>query len=216
VIVERRPYGLPTIVYVVALAAVVVLCAVTLVILADVISAQRGDMAVIDAAGRQLMLSQRIALFAEQINFNQNESARGHILGEAAAMLRTEAALTSGNGDLGITHGLSAQAHALYFAAPGQLDAHTRDFAAAAQKLALSHDPVEEQVAYHLIMDDSAQSILPLLNQALRLFSEEADARIDALRHAQAMVLILMLLAIVSCAIPAFRPLRHGTGPVQR
>ncbi|WP_040849987.1 type IV pili methyl-accepting chemotaxis transducer N-terminal domain-containing protein, partial [Nitrospirillum viridazoti] len=96
-----------TVAYVAALSLVALLSGSVHLLLDHVIAQQRDSGTIINVAGRQRMLSQRIGLLARDFYEGHDEAARVPLLQAAATMERAHRALLGGTGDMGITHSLS-------------------------------------------------------------------------------------------------------------
>ncbi|MDG3443026.1 GGDEF domain-containing protein [Nitrospirillum amazonense] len=204
-----------TVAYVAALSLIALLSGSVHLLLDHVISQQRDSGTIINVAGRQRMLSQRIGLLARDFYEGHDEAARVPLLQAAATMERAHRALLGGTGDMGITHGLSDAARALYFSPPTDLDRRTRDLVLAARILAGSEGPQPLDAgtadirarAFGEIRDQTRDIIMPMLDQAVRQFETEATERIEGLRRAQQGVLAILLTTLLAEAVFIFRPL---------
>ncbi|MEA1653172.1 diguanylate cyclase [Nitrospirillum sp. BR 11164] len=201
-----------TVAYVAALSLIALLSASVHLLLDHVISQQRDSGTIINVAGRQRMLSQRIGLLARDFYEGHDEAARVPLLQAAATMERAHRALLGGTGDMGITHGLSDAARALYFSLPTDLDQRTRDLVLAARILAGAEGPDAGTAdirarAFADIRVQTRDILMPMLDQAVRQFETEATERIEGLRRAQQGVLAILLTTLLAEAVFIFRPL---------
>lgn len=215
-----------TVAYVAALSLIALLSGSVHLLLDHVIAQQRDSGTIINVAGRQRMLSQRIGLLARDFYEGHDEAARVPLLQAAATMERAHRALLGGTGDMGITHSLSDAARTLYFSPPADLDRRTRDLVLAARILAGAEGPRAEGPrteapgtegpggtadlrarAFADIRDQTRDVIMPMLDQAVRQFETEATERIEGLRRAQQGVLAILLTTLLAEAVFIFRPL---------
>jgi two-component system cell cycle response regulator len=112
--------------YIAGLALIAILSGAVHVLLNNVIVAQGDSATVINVAGRQRMLSQRIGLLAMDLRAG-DASARQPLLDAVTLMERSEKALTQG-GDLRIRQTLSPAAHQFYLEGASPLDPAVRQF----------------------------------------------------------------------------------------
>ncbi|WP_199902571.1 type IV pili methyl-accepting chemotaxis transducer N-terminal domain-containing protein, partial [Azospirillum sp. B4] len=85
---DRLPTRRLTVAYVAALSLIALLSGAVHLLLDHVIAQQRDSGTIINVAGRQRMLSQRIGLLARDFYEGHDEAARGPLLQAAAAMER--------------------------------------------------------------------------------------------------------------------------------
>lgn len=187
--------------YAIALTLIALLSGGVHLLLDNVIAAQRDAATIVNIAGRQRMLSQRIALLGTDLN-RGDESARQPLRDAIALMRRSQDALVRGN-DLGISNPLSADANAHYFSGPAPLDAAVRAFLADAERFADGRD----QEAYDRFHGAARDTLLPALDHAVTIFETEANGRTRWLREAQQVVLAILLTTLLAEAIFIFRPM---------
>lgn len=195
-----------TMAYVCGLLLIGFLTAGVHILLDHVIMEQRDSATIINVAGRQRMLSQRIALLSSAIRAG-DASAREPLLQAIALMERSQDALVHG-GDLGIVHQLSPTLHAHYFAGPDPLDPAVRAYLAAARK----HAETGEATAFAAVQNAARAPLLQALDQAVQMFETEANGHIDSLRLVQKSLLVILLIALVLEATFIFRPLVKKVG----
>lgn len=187
--------------YVIALTLIALLSGGVHLLLDNVITEQRDAATIINIAGRQRMLSQRIALLGTDLR-QGDESARQPLLDAIALMRRSQDALVKGN-DLGISNPLSAEARAHYFDGPAPLDIAVRTFLGEAERFAINR----EELAYQRFHDAARTMLLPSLDHAVSIFEAEANGRTRWLRQAQQVVLAILLTTLLAEAVFIFRPL---------
>jgi diguanylate cyclase (GGDEF)-like protein len=203
--VERAIARRLTYAYIAGLALIAILSGAVHVLLNNVIVAQGDSATVINVAGRQRMLSQRIGLLAMDLHAG-DASARQPLLDAVTLMERSEKALTQG-GDLRIRQTLSPTAHRFYLEGATPLDSAVRQFVADARQFVQPPPGADGEAAYRRLQTAARTTLLPDLNQAVSIFEEEANQRIAWLRTAQKVVLITLLLTLSLEAIFIFRPL---------
>jgi len=174
--------------------------------------ARQGEVAsIINVAGKQRMLSQRIAMLsqrvaqADDIDALQGDRALLHAaIGDMAAAHQS---LMAGNAERNLPGIRSEAEHAYYAGGPHDVDARVRAFLADGRAL-LAGDGARQQTAIATRMADAARSDLPGALDAVVGFHEDR-VRTDAGR-AEAMHLGLLLVTIAILFIEArfvFAPL---------
>lgn len=194
-----------TLAYVAGLTLIALLSGAVHLLLNNVIVAQGDSATVINVAGRQRMLSQRIGLLAMQMHAG-DATARQPLLDAVDLMERSEKALTDG-GDLGISHTLSPAARQLYLEGATPLDPAVRQFIGDARQFAEPSTAGGAEAAYRNLQIAARSTVLPTLNEAVSIFESEANRRIQWLRTAQKVVLITLLITLSLEAFFIFRPL---------
>ncbi len=203
--VERAIARRLTYAYIAGLALIAMLSGAVHVLLNNVIVAQGDSATVINVAGRQRMLSQRIGLLATYLH-GGDASARQPLLDAVTLMERSEKALTQG-GDLGIRQTLSPSAHRFYQEGAAPLDSAVRQFVLDARQFADPSPGGNVEAAYKRLLAAARTTLLPNLNQAVSIFESESNRRIEWLRSAQKVVLITLLITLSLEALFIFRPL---------
>lgn len=194
-----------TIAYIAALAVVALLSGATHLLLNQVIMQQRDSGTLVNVAGRQRMLSQRIALLASDLRADDAEALPP--LREAIRqMARAHMALVERD-DLGLSTPLSATARARYFDGDNPLDARVRAFLDAARMVAEAPRAADSAAALILVRRAAQTDLLPDLEGMVQLYEAESRQRIDRLQTAQQVVLIIILGTLALEAVLIFRPL---------
>lgn len=198
---DRNVVGRLTAAYVIALTLIAILSGGVHLLLDNVISEQRDAATIINVAGRQRMLSQRISLLGNDL-YQGDETARQPLRDAIALMRRSQDALVHGD-DLGISNPLSPTASAHYFTGPSPLDARVRAFLDDANRFAETGDETSFR-QFHLAARDT---LLPALDRAVTIFENEANGRTHWLRQAQKVVLAILLTTLLAEAVFIFRPM---------
>lgn len=200
-IADRHGVSRLTASYVIALTLIALLSGGVHLLLEKLIAEQRDAATIINIAGRQTMLSQRIALLGADLR--QGDMAAGAPLSDAIALMRrSQNALVRGN-DLGISSPLSADARDHYLTGAAPLDAAVRSFLSDAEQFASTRD----EAAYERFHAAARTGLLPALDRAVAIFEEEAEVRTRWLLKAQQVVLAILLTTLMAEAFFIFRPL---------
>ena len=194
-----------TIAYVAGLTLIGVLACTIHILLDSVIVQQRDAGTIINVAGRQRMLSQRIALLATDLDAG-DASAREKLLDAADQMERSQNALTRA-GDLNISRPASADISEYYFEGEGALDPKVRTFIAAARRFGEAPEAADAGEALAIVRRGAHESLLPALEIAVSLFEERSIRRIDQLRMIQKIVLGVLITTLILEGLLIFRPL---------
>ena len=201
---DRRVVQRLTVAYISALAVIAILSCATHLILDHVITRQNDSAALINIAGRQRMLSQRIALLATDLQSEPGVAAELARLSDL--MERSNRAICQGD-DLGIHNKLSPEAHALYFDGPDAIDPQVKRYIGAARAALAASEPTQRSAAVKRLHDEARDGLLFALDHAVALFENEADARVHWLKQAQKFVLASLLTTLAAEALLIFRPM---------
>ncbi len=144
--------------YLAGLALIARLSGAVHLLLNNVIVAQGDSATVINVAGRQRMLSQRIGLLAMDLHAG-DATARQPLLDAVTLMERSEKALTQG-GDMGISHELSPIAHRFYREGSQPLDQSVSQFVLDARQFAQPSNGEHAEAAYQRLQA-AARTTLP-------------------------------------------------------
>lgn len=117
-----------TIAYVTALILIAGLVIGSTTMLAIATSEQIGDAAILNISGKQRMLSQRIAQFAQRRIHGQTTELSENLIRLAREMITGHDALIKGDEDLGIMSPAPPSAQVLYFQEPHNLDSRVRAY----------------------------------------------------------------------------------------
>jgi len=193
-----------TIAYVLALLLIALLSASMHYLLSYGLSQQEDAATVVNVAGRQRMLSQRIALLAQDVD-SGTDAARIPLAEAAALMGRSQDALVHHN-DLGISSSLSEAASSFYLAGAAPLDVSVRKFITDARRF-LDAAPGAERHKIAVSLHQAAlYDLLPSLDRAVSIFESEANERVASILLMQKLIFTALLLTLVAEAVFIFRP----------
>ncbi len=201
-----------TIGYLVALGLTAILAISSYVLVDSMIRGEKETAKIINIAGRQRMLSQRIAEFAVELSVSGNQ-AQYQFLGQqmtvaADLMEASQRALSQGSAAWGIPPNKSPAIVAIHQADPYRLDARVSTYVGLARSyLALAP---EQRAASPMLNDLLAlahQPLLESLDAAVKQYEAESEAAISRMRLILAGVIGIILLALVAEAKFIFRPM---------
>jgi PAS domain S-box-containing protein len=200
--------------YVLALVLLTTRATIALFSVDRVISAQEGTAALINASGRQRMLSQRVVLFASRLTLegaSEREEARRELAYAIESLARTHAALSSGRGgDLGLPAEMSPGLHRIYFGGADAVDSLMSSFVPAARALA------DKAAAGPVAADDPDLALLNTLGPTLLLraldaavahYEADGEAAIRDLRILEIVIWLAGLLVLLASALLIFAPM---------
>ena len=200
--------------YVTALCLVALLSASAYLLLSRVIGAQAGSAAVINVSGRQRMLSQRTALFAQQLVLARDAATRARVRADLRAavdlMERSHSGLLYGDDALHLPGRPSGAVAALYHG-PLALDAQVRQHVARVRRLLAAPGSALTLANPDLqsILRDAPTRLLRSLNTAVSRYELEANIQIARLQRLEAGVLLVTLLTLLLEGFLIFRPMER-------
>ncbi|CAK0772697.1 hypothetical protein CCP2SC5_590013 [Azospirillaceae bacterium] len=169
---------------------------------------------VVNIAGRQRMLSQRIAGTSVLLSRTTDPAERlrlGERLNASLQMMEeSHTALVHGSKALGISDDMSSAVSAIYYDAPLYLDKQVTHYLATVRAF-LAQLPVDqaEGEALRDILKAADTSILHALDVAVRQYQSDSEDSIRRLRWLLLGILALMLTTLAAEAIFIFHPLFH-------
>ncbi len=199
--------------YVIALSLVAALSSLAYVSLQSVIASQEDDAPVINVSGRQRMLSQRTALFAQRYatatNAAERERSRAKLSEAAELMRRSHRGLIDGDSQLNLPGIESEDIRKMYFAPPLEVDRQVREYLERVDRL-LAAPPARLGAANpDLIFIQSAapEGLLDALDALVNRYERESRDRVQNLEYMETGVLLLTLLILLLEALLIFRPM---------
>jgi diguanylate cyclase (GGDEF)-like protein len=197
-----------TIGYLLALSIIAGLSIVVHVLLESIVADQSSSATIVNVSGRQRMLSQRIAMLANEYALEETSSVREALVEAVELMERSHVALAYGDAGMGLPGALSPRARAILWSDPHFLDERVRAYTSDARSLA-SLEPREARhsAALQAIRAVSHRQLLDSLDAAVRQFELESIERVERLRFGQKAVLAVLVLTLLCEALLIFRPL---------
>jgi len=202
-----------TLTYILALCLIALLSISAFTIQYSIIKTQENSASIINISGRQRMLSQRAALLASDLVYNQipaeHELIKSKLLAVLQELEQAHLLLTQGKMDTQEPHNLSEILQNIYFADPYQLDKQLTTFINEARALAdLPLTELNPHNAYYLNLKKSAyEQLINTLNIAVQEYQLENEVQISRLQRVEQSVLALTLLILLGEALFIFRPL---------
>ena len=198
--------------YLLALGLIASLSLGTHFLVDTIVQQQEATAKVVNVAGRQRMLSQRIAGTSLELSRAGDAAERTRLGERMEAAIRlmesSHAALVHGSETMGIPGGMSAAVTAIYRDAPLRLDEQvTRYLATARAFLALAPERQAGSDALREILKAADAPILHALDGAVRQYQGDSEDSIRGLRRVLLGVLALMLATLTAEALFIFRPL---------
>ncbi len=202
--------------YLTALALVGLLSLGAYISLSSVIQTQANYGAIINVSGRQRMLSQRTALYAQRLVYAQNPGERDAIAQtlarDIALMERSHLGLIRGDEALALPGDPSPDLAALYFDAPVHLDEQVTAHIERVRSLLETpeSDLTPDNPDLQAILATAPDTLLPALNEAVTRYEEESNAQVARLKWIELGVLCATLLTLVLEALFIFHPMERA------
>ena len=190
-----------------------------------IVAAQEHNANVVNIAGRQRMLSQRSALFAQLLigaTAAQWSKRQLELKTALDLMERSHQALSQGDAAMKLPAPASVELRAMYFSEPLGIDRQVREFIVhgravlAVERSAFTTDNADLQA----MLSASSQPLLMALDAVTRRYAAENQTQMKTLQLVETAVVGLLLLALILEALLIFRPMelevgRHSTELVQ-
>ena len=197
--------------YIVALSLVASLSTAAWLGLHMVISAQKSTAAVVNISGRQRMLSQRTALFANLLISApkaERPFLRSKLKDAIQLMERSHYGLTHGDIKLGLPEAMSADVHAMYFDGQNALDKQVKKYIQTVNELLLLDDSLlisaSPQLQY--ITTNAPATLVAALDKMVKQYQLEGEASVGSLQKAETIFWLVTLLLLFLEALLIFKP----------
>ena len=184
--------------YILALFLVASLVTTTVFVMRGLFNEQRADAGIINIAGQQRMLSQRIALLVEKIHSCQDTTGKSQMALDAALSRFSE-----NHGTLTSLPTLPDSVAHIYFG-EAQLDKRVRKYIEQSTPVITQQCPSERRINI-----EEASLILIQLNDVVDAFELAARARVDRVANIELYLWIATLLLLVIEAIVIFYPMER-------
>lgn len=194
--------------YSIALGVVLLLIIGSHFIHLSVISESAKDARIVNVAGQQRMLSQRIALKSEHLFFSRT----------ASELLKTKTLLESAIDQFELNHNwlltnaiISDAANLMYFSDDNaNIDYLTKQYIAQSRKALSIQDKEELSGAIERLSDLESAALLKKLDNAVTLFTSESELKIERLEFFQLISLLVAVMTILAEALLIFLPAQRG------
>lgn len=194
--------------YITALLLVAIIVSASAISMRYVFKAQENDAIIINVAGQQRMLSQRIALFVQRVSVCDSSTAEYttrlfEIVNKFEANHLYLTALPS----------LPVKLTSMYFG-PENVDKETKDYIKSAR--AYAGDP-QCKIIPDTFKTKQTESLLSLLNKVVQQFENDAKSRVTYVEELETGLWILTLLILLLEAFLIFRPMeKQITSNIER
>ena len=181
--------------------------------LQQVIGAQKNDSKVINVAGRQRMLSQRLAWQATLLYQHKLGIDRAKIRSSMADALRlmrhSHQALVYGDDLLGLPGIETDRQRSLYFQPPYELDSAVQQYLLYAEAIvqADSNGEAPATAAIEYLLEKGYDELLTGLDTAVKLYEDESRAKVLRLANFETIFLIITLSLLAIEVVLIFRPM---------
>ncbi len=197
--------------YAIALVLVAMLSSAAWLSLHMVIAEQKSTAAVVNVSGRQRMLSQRTAFFANMLihaDTAARPALRAKLMEATDLMARSHNGLTHGDADMGLPGSMSDAVRRLYFEGEQPLDAQVQAYLNALRRLLASADAELTPANVHLteVTRTAPGTLVRSLDEMVQLYQREGEASVASLQRAETLFWLLTLLLLLLEAALIFRP----------
>ncbi|MFC1685116.1 diguanylate cyclase domain-containing protein [Pseudomonadota bacterium] len=202
-----------TIRYVIALSIIAILSFAAYFSLNAVIQSEEKNAAILNASGRQRMLSQRLTYFSELLVGTEDrvkrEEVRRKLIDAVKLMESSHKALIHGNAEMGLPGDPSQKVYDMYFSPPMELDTQVNTFLSEVRALMKSPDAELSPDNPHLrfIQNVASARLLDSLDQVVSQYQRESETDIARLQTLETIVLLTTLLTLLMEALFIFRPM---------
>lgn len=201
--------------YSLALALIGSLSTAAWVSLRLVISEQESTAAIVNVSGRQRMLSQRTALFAELLvdrPASEREDIRKNLSQAIELLARSHQGLIQGDSAMGLPAMHSAKVHAMYFEGQNPLNSEVTNYVQSVRQwLAVENDALRpDHPLLRNITSTASTSLVAGLDAMVRQYQREGEEAVKTLEKTETALWLITLCLLVLEARLIFHPfVRH-------
>jgi len=194
-----------TLLYVTAFSSIAAMAIVGQILIQSMLAQQKHDAYVVNIAGRQRMLSQKLsksALALASPSDPLNRDVRRRELTDVVKLWeRSHLGLQLGDEQLQLPGENSAGVRHMF----AKIEAPHREMLAAAKGLLVSSDSLEAARQLRLILENESK-FLPGMDQIVFQYSSESSERVHGVAHLEALLLAVTLLILALEGLFVFRP----------
>ncbi len=201
--------------YAIALCLVATLSTGAWISLKMVLSSQKSTAMLVNVSGRQRVLSQQTALFANLLAHapqGQGQAIREKLRAGIDLLEKSHQALVHGDPEAGLSGKMSSRVHALYFEGPDPLDRQVRNYVGAVRDLLAERHPSPEDPLLAYITNIAPSVLVSSLDRMVNQYQKEGEAAVLRLEHAETLVWALTLLLLALEAVLIFHPAAKQVG----
>ncbi|RZF89623.1 two-component system sensor histidine kinase/response regulator [Pseudoalteromonas sp. S4488] len=185
------------------LLAIAILISVSAILIQSLLYIQKGDAKVINIAGKQRMLSQKIALYGNALIYHESDhfqQQHRRLLQQAVEQFIAGHQFLIQQDEQGHYIHLNEALEAHYFSPPTALDEHVKRYVSKAQQLLNNTDDFA-YVDRSTFVSNQLEALLTKLDQAVKLLEQKSVQKVTFLAVLE---LLFWLLAMVLLAIELF------------
>ena len=185
------------------LLAIAILISVSAILIQSLLYIQKGDAKVINIAGKQRMLSQKIALYGNALIYHESDhfqQQHRRLLEQAVEQFIAGHQFLIQQDEQGHYIHLNEALEAHYFSPPTALDEHVKRYVSKAQQLLNNTDDFA-YVDRSTFVSNQLEALLTKLDQAVKLLEQKSVQKVTFLAVLE---LLFWLIAMVLLAIELF------------
>ncbi len=206
---EKKPISFLTLAYVVALSLIAGMSGGAHLVVKYVIAEQEESARTINIAGRQRMLSQRIALYMMQGIDGNNANAQNKLLESVNLFEKAHVALTQGDTDMQLKGEMPDVLRDIYYREPYNLDQSVQQYIKYTRIILADTEGelTKESQVFKKALTMAQGDLLKNLDIAVKAYEKTADQKIQRLVRIQEFSILAILIVIILEAFIIFRPL---------
>ncbi|MBE0352192.1 response regulator [Pseudoalteromonas lipolytica] len=190
------------------LSAIAILITISAALMQTLFYVQKGDAKVINIAGKQRMLSQKIALHGNALIYQDSERLKEQhrrLLQQAVEQFVSghQFLLEQDNGEF--IH-LNSALEAHYFSPPNQLDAHVKRYISQAQQL-LNSRTNSSNIDSSIFVSEQLEALLTKLDQAVKLLEQESVYKVTIISVLEVVFWLAAIVLLIIELIFIFKPM---------
>lgn len=178
----------------------------------QIISTQKHNTGIVNIAGRQRMLTQRLAMLSERLinttEAGERDEIRKELLATIDLLESSHRLLLYGNDPaIGVIKAVPPQIRAMYFTPPVSLDMRVTGYISHARALSIAPESQLKTGAPHLYyIRASSTELLGMLDRIVRQYQKESEKDVAFLQNLETVSLAVNIVVLLMIAIFVFRP----------